>query len=147
MGPASTKTPSTEPVIADTGLLVALYASDDPQHASARRWIGAFGGRLVTSPAVLAETAWQLPARHRALIAKLAHSGAVQLHAPDTASYARMAWLLDKYANLDPDWADIELLCLAETTGIRRIATLDAADFGVYRIHGRRAFDIVWPPR
>jgi predicted nucleic acid-binding protein len=142
---APSRAPSAEPVLVDTGLLVALYAPDDPRHASARRWMGAFGGRLHTAPAVLAETAWQLPARDRKLIAKLAQSGAVQLHAPDTAGYSRMAWLLDKYADLDPDWADIELVWVAESTGIRRIATLDVADFGIYRILGRRAFDIVWP--
>jgi hypothetical protein len=56
-----------------------------------------------------------------------------------------MAELLSKYADLDPDWADVELLWLAETIGVRRIATLDAADFGVYRIHGRKSFHIVWP--
>lgn len=45
-----------------------------------------------------------------------------------------------------PDWADLALVWLAESAGMHRIATLDAADFSVYRINGRRAFDIVWPP-
>jgi hypothetical protein len=37
------------------------------------------------------------------------------------------------------------LIWLAEAAGIHRIATLDAKDFGIYRINGRKAFDIVWP--
>lgn len=133
------------PVLADTGLLFALHAANDPFNALARTWVASFDGQLHTVSSVLAETAWQLPARHRARVADLVRRGAVQVHAPDTAGYARMAQLLDKYADLDPDWADIELLWLAEATGIHRIATLDAADFGVYRLHGRQRFDIVWP--
>ena len=133
------------PVLADTGLLFALHAANDPFHARARSWVAGFAGPLHTVGSVLAETAWQLPARHRPLVADLVRRGAVQVHAPDAAGYARMAQLLAKYADLDPDWADIELLWLAEAAGIHRIATLDVADFGVYRIHGRRAFDIVWP--
>lgn len=137
---------STEPVLVDTGLLFSLHAVDDPYHAMARQWVANFPGKLHTVGSVLAETAWQLPSRHRARVADLARRGAVQVHAPDPAGFARMAMLLDKYADLDPDWADIELVWLAESGGFHRIATLDAADFGVYRIHGRRAFDIVWPP-
>ncbi|MBS0592623.1 MAG: pilus assembly protein, partial [Proteobacteria bacterium] len=53
--------------------------------------------------------------------------------------------LLEKYSALSPDWADCELIWLAEVSGVHRIATLDAKDFGVYRILGRKAFDIVWP--
>lgn len=142
----SASSPRAEPVLVDTGLLVALHAAGDPFHLLARSWVAGFGGRLHTVCSVLAETAWQLPSHHRAMVADLARCGAVQVHAPDAAGYARMAHLLGKYADLDPDWADIELLWLAETAGLHRIATLDAGDFGVYRIHGRRRFDIVWPP-
>jgi predicted nucleic acid-binding protein len=142
---AAAAMPTAEPALVDTGLLVALYSTTDPRHESALRWIARFDGRLHTVGSVLAETAWRLPARDRARVANLARRGMVKVHAPDTAGYARIAELLSKYADLDPDWADIELLWLAESTGIRRIATVDIADFGVYRIHGRRAFDIVWP--
>lgn len=147
MRTASSRPPAAtaEAVLLDTGVLVALYSVSDPLHGAARRWMAGYRGVLHTVGAVLAETAWQLPARDRRLVAELACQGAVRLHTPDAAGFARMSWLLDKYADLDPDWADIELVWLAESTGIQRIATLDAADFGVYRIHGRRRFDIVWP--
>jgi len=137
--------PTAAPVLADTGLLFALHAANDPYNALARSWVASFAGQLHTVGSVLAETAWQLPARHRALVADLVRRGAVQVHAPDAAGYARIAQLLGKYADVDPDWADIELVWLAETTGIHRVATLDVADFGAYRIHGRQRFDIVWP--
>lgn len=147
MPSASRLVPAAQAALVDTGLLVALYSAGDPLHAQARRWIAAFTGALHTVGSVLAETAWQLPARDRRLVADLARSGVVRLHTPDSAGFARIAWLLDKYAGLDPDWADIELVWLAEATGIRRIATLDVSDFSVYRLHGRRAFDIVWPAK
>ena len=60
----------------------------------------------------------------------------------DSAPFVRIAELLRKYANLDPDWADVSLVWLAETTGIKRIATVDVADFSVYRIHGRKRFEL-----
>ena len=142
---ASRQQPTPEAVLVDTGLLVALYSAGDPLHAAARHWTAAFRGALHSVGSVLAETAWQLPARDRRLVASLAGTGVVRLHTPDAKGYARMAWLLDKYADIDPDWADIELVWLAESTGIHRIATVDGTDFGLFRLNGRRAFDIVWP--
>ena len=145
MPPAPPQKPTPEAVLVDTGLLVALYSASDPLHASARQWMAGFHGALHTVSSVLAETAWQLPARDRRRVAALAGSGVLRLHTPAADGYVRMAWLLDKYADLDPDWADVELAWLAETSGIRHIATVDVADFSVYRVQGRRTFDIVWP--
>jgi predicted nucleic acid-binding protein len=145
MPAASRQEPLSEAVLVDTGLLVALYSVGDPLHAAARHWLAAYRGALHTVGSVLAETAWQLPARDRRLVADLARTGAIRLHTPNATGFARMAWLLDKYADIDPDWADVELVWLAETTGIHRIATVDATDFGIYRLQGRRRFDIVWP--
>lgn len=129
-------------VLLDTGPLVALYARDDARHAAVTRWLGGFRGELHTVEPVLTETAYFVPARGRAILADLAASGVLHLHRPDVAAYVRMAALLRKYADLDPDWADIALVWLAEATGIRRIATLDVADFSVYRIHGRKRFEL-----
>ena len=64
------------------------------------------------------------------------------MHRPDAGGYARIAQLFERYADQDPDWADMELVWLAETTGVARIATLDVADFSVYRINGRKRFEL-----
>ena len=129
-------------VLLDTGVLIAMYARDDPKHAGVARWLALFQGELHTVESVLAEAAYFLPARMRAVLADLATSGKLHLHHPDAEAYARIASLHRKYADIDPDWADIALIWLAETTGITRIATLDVADFSVYRIHGRRRFEL-----
>lgn len=129
-------------VLLDTGVMIALYARDDPQHLAATRWLAGFRGALHTVEPVLTETAYFLPARLRAAIAELVQKSAIEVHHPDRSAYGRIAELLRKYADIDPDWADVSLVWLAETTGITRIATLDVADFSTYRIHGRKRFEL-----
>lgn len=139
---AARRLPRDGPVLLDTGVLVNLYAQDQPQHRSVVRWLEDFRGELHTVEAVLTETAFFLPIRLRPVIAELAARGDLQVHHLDTAAYRRMAALFGKYADLDPDWADLALVWLAEHTGIRRIATLDVKDFSAYRIHGRKRFEL-----
>jgi uncharacterized protein len=124
-----------------TGPLVALYARDDGKHAIVADWFARFAGELHTVEPVLTEAAYFVPVRTRAVLAELARSGAMQVHHPDAIGYARIASLLRKYADQDPDWADVALVWLAESTGIHRIATLEVADFSVYRINGRKRFE------
>jgi uncharacterized protein len=134
--------PADGSVLLDTGVLVAVYARDDPRHAAATRWLAGFRGTLHTVEPVLTETAYFLPARLRPALAELVEQRVLHLHHPDFSAYARIAELLRKYADLDPDWADVSLVWLAENAGITRIATLDVADFSVYRIHGRKRFEL-----
>lgn len=129
-------------VLLDTGPLVALYARDDPRHRAVNDWLAGFEGELHTVESVITEVAYFLPPRMRPVLADLAARGVLHLHHPDAAGFERIAALLHKYADRDPDWADIALVWLAETTGIHRIATLDIADFSVYRIHGRKRFEL-----
>lgn len=129
-------------VLVDTGVLVALFDRTDRHHAAASAWMAATHAPLLTVAPVLAETAFFLPPHLRAALAGLAARGTLQLHHPDAAGYARIAQLFDKYRDQDPDWADLELVWLAEASGCNRIATLAIADFSVYRIHGRRRFEM-----
>jgi predicted nucleic acid-binding protein len=129
-------------VLVDTGILVAVFNRLDPRHAAASSWLARNTATLLTVEPVLSETALFLPARLRSALAGLAARGVLQVHSPNAAGHARMAELFDKYADQDPDWADLALVWLAETAGVHRIATLDVADFSVYRIHGRRRFEM-----
>jgi len=132
-------------ILVDTGFLVALFDRRERLHAAAREWLARLREPLWTVPSVWVEAAHFLPGRMRVALARAAAGGSIVITAPDVAGYTRVAALLERYIDQDPDWADAELIWLAETAGIHRIATLDTADFGVYRIHGRHAFDIVWP--
>ena len=133
-------------VLLDTGFVVALYRINDHFHASARAWLANSDWRLHTVEPVLTESAHLLPAHVHAALARAAAERVIQVHALDREAYRRVAVLAERYADLRPDWADLTLVWLAEATGMRRIATLDANDFGVYRIQGRQRFEIVWPP-
>ncbi len=126
----------------DTGVLVSLFDRLDPHHEAVANWMARNVSALLTVAPVLSETAFFLPARLRAALAGLAARGVLQVHHPDASGYARIAQLFGKYADQDPDWAALELVWLAEATGIRRIATLDVVDFSVYRIHGRKRFEL-----
>lgn len=109
-------------------------------HAGVDTWFGRNEAELHTVDAVLTETAWFLTPAMRAAFADLVATGTVQVHHPDAVGFRRMAALLRKYGDLNPDWADVCLVWLAEHTGIQRIATLDVRDFSTYRIHGRKKF-------
>ena len=133
---------SRAPILVDTDVLVALFDRRDAHHEAVASWAARCDATLLTVAPVLSEASFFLPARLRASLASLAAQQVLQVHHPDASGYARIAQLFEKYADQNPDWADMELVWLAETTGITRIATLDVADFSVYRINGRKRFEL-----
>ncbi|HWK84464.1 MAG TPA: PIN domain-containing protein [Caldimonas sp.] len=140
---ASTRrTPTAARILVDTGVLVAMFDRLDSHHEAAAAWVGRSEAALLTVVPVLTKASFFLPTRLRAALAGLAVNGTLELHHPNAAGYARVAQLFTKYADQNPDWADMELVWLAESTGISRIATLDIGDFSVYRIHGRKRFEL-----
>ena len=129
-------------VLVDSSVIVAILDRDEPLHAAATSWLARVSGTLHTVESVLSEVAFLVPARVRSAVASLVARGTLSLHSPDTAGCARIAQLLDKYRDMDPDWADISLIWLAESLRMRRIATLDVRDFSIYRVHGRMRFEL-----
>ena len=100
-----------------------------------------------TSPLLTVEPAWVevsyvLPSRLRSGIARLAASGVPEVHGVGRSGYVRMAELFRNCADQDPDWADLALVWLAESSDIARVATFDIADFSVHRINGRKRFEL-----
>lgn len=129
-------------VLVDSGVIVAILDRDEPLHAAATSWLARVSGTLHTVESVLSEVSFLVPARVRSAVASLVARGTLSLHSPDAAGCARMAELFDKYCDVNPDWADVSLIWLAESLGARRIATLDVRDFSIYRIHGRKRFEL-----
>lgn len=132
-------------VLLDTGFLVAPYARNHRYHAVAMRWLAGLRGRLHSVEPVLTEATHLLPWRMGSALAGLVVDGSIEIHPLDTEAYRRIAVLAHPYADREPDWADLALIWLAESTGLHRIATLDVDDFGVYRIHGRKRFELELP--
>lgn len=63
--------------------------------------------------------------------------GAIQLLPLQSGDVPRMRELMSKYADRHMDLADAALIRVAEREGVRKIFTIDAKDFSVYRVHNR----------
>ena len=64
--------------------------------------------------------------------------GAVSVHNVEPDDFGRIATLATRYRTLQPDFADLALLALAERLKTDRILTLDRRDFAVYRLRNGR---------
>jgi hypothetical protein len=133
--------------LVDTGAVVALVNRNDRHHDEAVGWFRRFRGRLLTTEAVIAETAYVLAAslahQRAALVWFERARAAGLLHVEPVSDYAALARIMAQYASLPCDYADASLIALAEHSGVTAIATVDQRDFSVYRLHGRRRFRIL----
>lgn len=133
--------------LVDTGAVVALVNRADRHHATAVEWFQRFRGELLTTEAVITETAYVLaasPAHQRAALLWFERArGAGLLKVEPVADYAALARIIAQYASLPCDYADASLIALAEHTGVTAIATIDQRDFSVYRLRGRKRFRIL----
>jgi predicted nucleic acid-binding protein len=133
--------------LVDTGAVVALVNRDDRHHETASDWFRRFRGLLLTTDAVVTETAYVLaasPAHQRAALIWFERARAAGLlRVEAVGDYAALASIIARYASLPCDYADASLIELAERTGVAAIATIDQRDFSVYRIRGRKRFRLV----
>ncbi len=129
--------------LVDTGFLVSLFDRRQPWHQAARQWLSLHTEPLITVEAVVVETCFFLKGAQRQQFLAAVASGALQVAAADAFMHQRVMALASKYADLDPDYADLAMVWLAEATGCMAILTLDEQDFSVYRVHGRKRFDLI----
>jgi len=134
-------------VLVDSGPLIALFDADDRWHARVKSFVKDFRGELATSAANVTEAAWitsrLAPACFDNLAAWLA-KGAVTIHNLDPSDLSRIRQLAVKYRDLDPDFADLALLALAERLGVYSIVTMDTRDFSIYRLrNGKRLVNLL----
>ena len=129
----------------DTGVWYAVLDRRDRDHRRCVEAIEGVAGRLVSTEAVLTETIWLLEALPAGLhgCAEFVRRGAVTLVPVSAESLARAVELMLRYRNVPMDYADASLVTLGEDLGLDTVLTLDRRGFGVYRLHGRRAFQIV----
>lgn len=133
--------------LVDTGALVALVNRSDRHHAAAAAWFASVRGGLLTTEAVVTETAYVLaasPVHQRAALQWVQRARAGGLLAVEAvADHAVLSAIIERYAGLPCDYADATLIALAERTGVASIATIDQRDFSVYRIKGRKRFRLL----
>ena len=133
--------------LVDTGAVDALVNRADRYHAAATDWFGHFRGALLTTEAVITETAYVLaasrPHQRAALLWFDRARSAGLLQVEPVKSYSALEDILSRYSRLPCDYADATLIALAEATGVLVIATVDRRDFSVYRPGRRKRFRIV----
>lgn len=132
--------------LTDAGPLVALIDADESDHQLCRTVLAGLSLPLVTTWPAFTEAMYLLcraggPAGRDALW-RLLLTDRLVVAELDRSAVKRSAELMTTYADLPMDLADATLVALAEARGERRIFTLKS-DFQVYRLPGRRRFDIL----
>lgn len=133
-------------ILVDTGFLVSAFEPREKHHLAAVAWLSRHNSTLITLEAVLSECCFFLRGKARQQLLRAVSQGALAVHHPDSQAHSRIASLAEKYHDEDAayaNYADLALIWLAEKTGHARILTLDRQDFSVYRILGRKRFELL----
>jgi predicted nucleic acid-binding protein len=130
-------------LIADSGFLIALFDPREPHHTAAKACLQRVSVPLLTVEAVVVEVTFFLAGAQRRAFLNAVAATALPVLPLEANSHRRIAELSSKYDDMAPDYADLALIDLAERTELNKILTLDAHDFSLYRIRGRKCFDLV----
>ncbi len=129
--------------IADTGFLVAFANRRDEFFPWAHALAGNIHEPLLTCEAVLAEVAFHL--RNSGLTLRMVETGLVRLAFDMESHRAELAELARRYADRQPDLADLCLIRMSELNPKLPVVTVDG-DFRVYRRNRRESIPVVMPP-
>jgi uncharacterized protein len=130
-------------VIADSGFIVALFAPREPAHDAAIAFIAANQAPIITIQSIIAEACFFLSAKGRRALLEWVARGAVEVLDIPGSRFAEIGAIINRYQDIDPDFADCALVWLASELDCRRILTLDVRDFTVFRIKGKKRFELI----
>jgi len=130
--------------IADTGMLVAFANRMDRHHSWAVGVAERVTEPLLTCEAVLAETAFHL--RSVAIVLAMLRDGLVSLAFDVNDHLVQLNALAERYADREPDLADLCLIRMSELHPRHSVITVDRGDFRVYRRNKREAIPLICPP-
>lgn len=130
--------------IADTGFLVAFANRNDHHHDWARTVAEQVTDPLLTCEPVLAETAFQL--RSVAVTLAMIREGLVTLAFDCNDHLPQLEALAARYADRNPDLADLCLIRMTELFPRHSVITVDREDFRVYRRNKREMIPVISPP-
>ncbi len=131
--------------IADTGFLVAFANRNDQHHEWALGVAERVTTPLLTCEAVLAETAYHL--QDAALVLAMLREGLIELAFNSRERLLQRSALARKYADRNPDLADLCLVRMSELHPHHTVVTVDRADFKVYRHNKRESIPLICPPQ
>jgi predicted nucleic acid-binding protein len=136
----------SEPVLLDTGPLVAYLDRREEHHAWAVEQFAALSAPLFTCEAVLSEACFLLRQQEAAIqkIGEFLRQGAMELIPVGTDTQPDIFSLMHKYRQVPMAYADACLLWLAETLGDCHVFTTDS-DFAIYRLPRARPLQLISP--
>jgi predicted nucleic acid-binding protein len=129
--------------IADTGFLVAIANRRDQYHDWAVNLLAKLQTPLLTSEAVLSETAFHLQSSRTALL--MVESGLVRIAINPEREWPELLRLAEQFDDQRPDLADLCVIRLSEIYPIHKVLTVDGSDFRVYRRNNREPIPVVCP--
>jgi predicted nucleic acid-binding protein len=134
----------TRRILVDAGPLIAILDRGDRDHERCVAALKGLPAPLLTTWMPVTEAMHLLDfsrAGQEALL-EMVERQALQVLAIDEADVPQIKALMRTYAELPMDFADATLVRVAIREGLSEIFTLDD-DFNVYRLGGRRRFNIV----
>ena len=134
-------------ILVDTNVLVAAARTADTNHNAAARLLETIDEPLLVPPTVLTEVCyllneWGGPGAEARFLRDI-RPGGLQLAELTTADVARVADLVERYADLRLGGTDASLVAIAERLRIDRIATFDRRHFTVVRPAHVAAFTLL----
>lgn len=126
-------------ILVDTNVLVALGNTADSHHRAARDLLETTTDQLLVPATVIAEVCHLVGDRDRggavaeARFLRSFTTGLLELAELTVADLARMAELVERYADLGLGGTDASLVALAERLGVVQVATFDRRHFTVVR--------------
>jgi uncharacterized protein len=130
--------------IADTGFLVAFANRTDRYH----RWAVSLAERvtepLLTCEAVLAETAFHL--KNTSTTLAMVREELVTIAFDCADHLPELEALAERFADRDPDLADLCLIRMSELYPRHSVITTDRKDFRIYRRNKREVIPLICPP-
>jgi predicted nucleic acid-binding protein len=131
--------------IADTGLLVAMARKNDQHHDWAAEVAEQISWPVLTCEAVLAETAFHLQSSQEVL--GMLRDNIVRVAFDCESEMEHLYALAARYADRNPDLADVCLIRMSELYPRHQVVTTDEEDFRVYRRNKREAIPLLCPPK
>jgi len=130
--------------LVDTGAILALLDRTDRWHRLCVDTFQQLRLPLLTSEAVVTELFHLVgDSRHEMETAwKFLRSGAIRLAVIEDSELPEIQDLMFRCWDRPMDFADATLVYLARREGLITVLTVDQADFGTYRIEGRKRFRI-----
>ncbi len=130
--------------VADTGFLVAFASFRDMHHDWAVSVANELTEPALTCEAVLAETAFKL--RSVELVLEMIGTELVKVSFDLNDHLPQVLMLANRYADREPDLADLCLIRMSELHPKHSVITVDK-DFRIYRRNKREVIPTISPPR